>query len=366
MFSTDYQNIAQKVKTLDPVGYSSTRNYVDGNVSYLSPYISRGVISTKQVLQSLIDRGYNLYHQEKFIQELAWRDYWQQIWVAKGDQINTDLKQQQEKVAHHDIPTSLMKATTGIAAVDHAIIKFYDTGYIHNHIRMYIAAIACNIGQSHWFAPAQWMYYNLLDADWASNALSWQWVAGANSGKKYYAEQANINKFCYTEQHGTYLDMPKEDLHDVDIPNELIDTSTFKFETPLPEKQQIEVDSELPTYIYNFYNLDPLWHQEEKANRILLLEPSLFEQYPVSQKSIDFILSLSDNIEGIQVYIGEFTEMKQEYKLNDIVYKEHPLNQHYKGTEEPRDWMFSPKGYFPSFFAYWKKCRKELKQLAEA
>ncbi|WP_344785850.1 hypothetical protein [Postechiella marina] len=36
------------------------------------------------------------------------------------------------------------------------------------------------------------------------------------------------------------------------------------------------------------------------------------------------------------------------------------LNNHYKGTETPRDWMFNVKGYYPSFFSFWKKCKKEL------
>jgi deoxyribodipyrimidine photo-lyase len=84
------------------------------------------------------------------------------------------------------------------------------TGYMHNHLRMYVAAIACNIGHSHWHLPARWMYYHLLDADWASNALSWQWVAGSFSSKKYYANQENINKYCHTQQRNTFLDVSYE------------------------------------------------------------------------------------------------------------------------------------------------------------
>jgi deoxyribodipyrimidine photo-lyase len=64
---------------------------------------------------------------------------------------------------------------------------------------MYIASLACNVAQSQWRIPAKWMYYHLLDADWASNALSWQWVAGTNSNKKYFANQNNINKYCFTK-----------------------------------------------------------------------------------------------------------------------------------------------------------------------
>ena len=62
----------------------------------------------------------------------------------------------------------------------------------------------------------------------------------------------------------------------------------------------------------------------------------------------------------MQVYVGEFQELVDRYKLKDIYYKEHPLNTHYQGTQEPRDWMFTVKGYYPSFFSYWKKCKKEM------
>ncbi len=359
-FPTTLEAILERVAAIDPVAYGPTRNYLDGAVSYLSPYISRGVISTKFVHQELLKRGFNQACILKFIQELAWRDYWQQVWIAKGDAINQDLKHEQAPVRTNGISTAIDTANTGIEAVDNAITEFYKTGYLHNHLRMYIASIACNIGQNHWKHPAYWMYYHLLDADWASNALSWQWVAGANSNKKYYANQENINNFCYSDQTATFLDVSYDDFESLTVPEVLLPSEILELTTPLPQKKVIQVNEELPSLIYNFYNLNPIWKKELSANRILLLEPSHFDQYPVSQKSIDFIIDLSKNIENIQVYVGEFKELVTEYNLGNIYYKEHPLNNHYQGTEEPRDWMFSVKGYFPSFFAFWKKCKKEI------
>ncbi|MFK7811154.1 MAG: FAD-binding domain-containing protein [Maribacter sp.] len=361
LFPTNYDDIIRRVEKIDPVKYGKSRNYIDGAITYLSPYISRGVISTKQVLESVLKRGYQPKQIEKFIQELAWRDYWQQIWIAKGNAINSDLKNQQVSISNHELPKAISKGRTGIEAIDEAIKEFHQTGYLHNHLRMYIAAIACNMGQSHWAHPAKWMYYHLLDGDWASNALSWQWVAGANSNKKYVANQENINKYCYTQQKGTFLDIAYHEFGAMDIPEVLLETALETFATPLPEKTKIEVDKTLPTLIYNFYNLDPNWKQDIEANRILLLEPSVFEVYPISQKSIDFIFDLSKNIAGIQVFVGEFNALVKTYSLNEICYKEHPLNINYEGVEEPRDWMFDVQGYFSSFFRFWKKCKKQLK-----
>lgn len=359
-FPTKYDDILKRVASINPVNYGKSRNYIDGAVTYLSPYISRGVISTKYVYEQILKQGHKTWMAQKLVQELAWRDYWQQVWIAKGILINSDLKQEQLAVSNHKIPAAIVHAKTGIEAIDQAIENFYKTGYLHNHVRMYIAAIACNIGQSHWKIPAKWMYYHLLDADWASNALSWQWVAGANSSKKYVANQENINKYCHTQQQNTFLDIPYDAFSTLEIPEVLKNLEDINLQTPLPKKQKIVLDSSLPTLLYNFYNLDPLWKKEIKSNRILLLEPSHFKEYPISQKTIDFVLELSKNIDGIQTYVGEFHELILEHHLDKIYYKEHPINNHYQGTQEPRDWMFDVQGYYPSFFSFWKKCQKQI------
>ncbi len=360
MFPTSYKEILQRVDRIDPVKYGNTRNYLNGAVSYLSPYISRGVISTKLVFNHLIERGFHAERMEKFIQELAWRDYWQQVWMSKGDAINSDLKNIQNPVTNFSIPKGIIEANTGVDAIDKAILDFYKNGYMHNHMRMYVASLACNVAQSHWKVPGQWMYYHLLDADWASNALSWQWVAGANSQKKYYANQENINKYCFSNQKDTYLDIPYGGFAAMDIPDELSETVDLALETPLPQREPIMIDENLPTCLYNFYNVDPGWKKDKAVNRILLLEPSHFKQYPVSKNSIDFTLKLASNIDGIQIYVGEFNELAEAYNLKSIYFKEHPLSSHYQGEEEERDWMFSVRGYFPSFFSFWKQCKIEL------
>ena len=360
-FPTQFTAILERIETIDPVKYGKTRNFIDGGVTYLSPYISRGVISTKQILERTITRGHKPGNIERFIQELAWRDYWQQVWIEKRNAINEDLKNAQSRVTNYQFPETVTSASTGIIAIDNALQDFYDTGYMHNHLRMYVASIICNIGGSHWRHPAQWMYYYLLDGDWASNALSWQWVAGANSNKKYFANQENINKYCYTTQVGTFLDVPYESFPEMIIPRILENTSTIELTTKLPKQKEIHIDAELPTCLYNYYNLDPNWKMDIKANRVFLLEPSHFEAYPVSTRSLDFALSLSENIDGIQVYVGEFSSFRTEHNTKDIFYKEHPLARHYKGIEEPRDWMFDVKGYYPSFFQFWKKAKKQLK-----
>ena len=360
-FTTVYSEIIEKIHQIDPIAYGKTRNYINGDVTKLSPYISRGVISTKQIAKLILAKGYQPNEIESFLKELAWRDYFQQVWIALGDDINKDIKQTQPNFNNFEIPNAITTAKTEIFGIDKGINDLLNFGYLHNHVRMYVASITCNVGKSHWLKPAKWMYYYLLDADWASNALSWQWTAASFSSKKYYANQENINKYCNTNQSNTFLDISYEELPILDIPDVLKKQAILSLKTILPTPKEIHLNQALPSYIYNFYNLDPNWDKEIVANRILILEPSFFEKYPVCSNTLDFIIKLSHNIENIQIYVGEFDDLSKQIAISNLNYKEHPTCLHYKGIKHERDWMFNEvKGYYPSFFAYWKKCIKHL------
>ena len=387
-FKTDFASIASQIEAIDPIAYGQSRNYIDGAVTYLSPYISRGVISTKQVLDSVMSRGYKLYQIESFVKELCWRDYFQRVGQEKN--LSLPIKQAQTNVAHTQIPLAMLQANTGIEGIDQAIKQLYETGYMHNHARMYTASVVCNIAKSDWLMPAQWMYYHLLDGDWASNACSWQWVAAANSGKKYYANQENINKYTRTAQQGTFLDNSYEALATMEIPSELKTIAPFTAQTPdqllayqkksllfhtnktqdYTLNQTQNTSPNTPIYIYNYYNLDPLWHKDQPGQRILLLEPDFFHQYPISDKCVKFMMQLAAQIPNLQIFYGSFASLLQmleqtnpthESLINSIRYKEHPLNIGYQGICEPRDWIaLTVQGYYPSFFAYWKAVKRVL------
>lgn len=367
LFPTSYHSIIERINGIDPVKYTNTRNFINGSITYLSPYISRGVISLKQVKDTIVEKGYKPYEIEKLMQELAWREYYQRVWQSKKELIWEDLKQAQPDVLHNEMVKAIYTAKTGIQIIDDQINKLYTTGYLHNHIRMYLGTIVCNIAKSHWVQPSKWLYYHLLDGDIASNNFSWQWVAGAFSSKKYYCNQENINKYTFTKQVNTFLDKSYEEVALMPVPEILRDTMTLDLHSILPTTPLPTLDTSKPTLIYNSYNVDPNWRTGEYVNRVLLLEPSHFKQFPVSKKVIDFIIQLADNINGIQVYCGEISDIEFMYNKNQVtvaemlISKEHPAFIHYPGLKDERDWMFPEvKGYYPSFFSYWKKCQKWL------
>ena len=363
-YITNYNEIIQLLDQIDPIKYGKTRNFIHGAVTQLSPYISRGVLDTKMIFQHLIQKQYTYYQCEKFIQQLLWREYFQRVWQTKKSFIDHDLKYKQENVSNWGIPTSINNAQTTIDAIDEGIKKLKAVGSMHNHLRMYVASLSCNFGNSHWIHPAEWMYYYLLDGDWGSNALSWQWVAGTFSNKKYIANQENINYYTGINQSNTFLNKSYEVLQSLSTPAELKNHEVIEFKTNLPQNKSIQIDHSRPILVYNYYNLSPIWRPDMKANRILLLEPAIFEKYPVSDQCISFMMELSSNIKDIQIFTGSFEELKSKTANSTIYYREHPLNEHYRGIEDPRPWILPDADQATgSFFSFWKKNEKKLRLL---
>ena len=353
--------------SIKPSQYAGTRNFINGNVSYLSPYISRGVISTRQVMEYVLQQDYKPYLISKFLQELAWRDFYQRVYQNLGDKLLEDISYPQKNNTRKQLPAAIYDASTGIAAIDDLINKFYETGYMHNHVRMYVASITCNIAKVYWQQPAQWLYYHLMDGDIASNTCSWQWVAGTFSNKKYYCNQANINRYTLSKQKETFLDKPYSTLVKMNVPEALSKTKKLSLKTTLPKTVLPKIDTGKPTIIYNSYSLDPLWRKDEDANRILLLEPSHFKKFPVSDKVIEFVIALSKNIKKIQVYCGELKDIEALYKKDKskavFISKEHPAFTHYPGLKDERDWMFPEiKEYYKSFSQFYKRAVKLSKK----
>ncbi|MFM1971445.1 MAG: hypothetical protein RL185_127 [Bacteroidota bacterium] len=388
-----YTALLEQVKTYDPSTYQATRNYTNGAITAWSPYISRGFLSPIVVMEELKNK-YSKQAWMGLMQQMAWREYFQRVWQNKGDLILEDLKSVQSNVVLQGLPSPINEALTGIHAMDEAIADLYNKGYLHNHLRMYIAMLHTNIFKAAWLPGAKWMYAHLLDHDPAANFLSWQWVAGTFSSKQYVANQENINKYTNTKQLNTFLDTEYENLPHAIFDaagqlkskysaawkqplDEIFEIDTVRFLEKLQEQNKIEpfdkskLDQNLAFCIYNSFNLDPLWHANEKANRILLIEPVHFAKFPIAENVLQFIIDLGiSNITNLQIFVGSFEELKNsidksatEKMVKPVMYfKEHPTTFHYKGIQEERDWLFPEvTGYYPSFFGYWKKCERFLK-----
>lgn len=382
------EKVSSLFNGIDAKRYGKTRNFITGNVTELGPYISRGVISTREVWEFLLGRGHSFEEVFGFVQQLAWRDFFQRVWMGLGDGINKDIRGDQQGVIHKALPAAVATGTVGIGGIDAGIQRLISTGYLHNHQRMYTAFLTCNLAGAHWKLPAQWMYAHLLDGDWGSNALSWQWVAGTFSNKKYIANQENINRYTNTNQRGTYLDLDYEQVADAPVPEVLIPSldsqAVLPYDNCTSEALKLAVMGKgLPIWdaqnstigqrvvICNYYQLSAQFVASQSGSPILLLEPKQFAQYPIASHCVDFMLSLAQEIPNLLVFVGAFDDLMvqiQSHGKIEVVYREHPLNKHYRGIEISRNWLAPEvEGTFSSFFSYWKKVEKSLwKEYKEA
>lgn len=142
---------------------------------------------------------YPLRESEKFVQEVVWRTYWKG-WLERHPGLWSSYVQRlQHLKSCFTNAADLQRAVegqTGIECFDHWVRELKQTGYLHNHARMWFASIWIFTLKLPWEIGADFFLSHLLDADAAANTLSWRWVAGLQTrGKHYLATAENIQKF---------------------------------------------------------------------------------------------------------------------------------------------------------------------------
>jgi deoxyribodipyrimidine photo-lyase len=187
------------MEQLEPERYGYTRNFLSGAVSRLSPYIRHGVLTLTEVRRAALAKVRRPLAAAKFIVELAWRDYWQRLYQRWGDGIWVDREDYKTGLRPGDyapqLPPDITSAATGLACIDAFATELHQTGYLHNHARMWLAAYVVHWRRVQWQAGARWFLTHLLDGDPASNNLSWQWVASTFSHKPYFFNKDNLEKY---------------------------------------------------------------------------------------------------------------------------------------------------------------------------
>lgn len=187
--------------------YASNRNADLGpddrtNVSALSPWVRTRTLLERELAEAAVDR-FALSTAEKFVQEVCWRTYfkgWLEhrpgVWTAYREAVT---RQRQALATNSGLRTAYEEATggrTGIDCFDAWALELVQTGYLHNHARMWFASIWMFTLKLPWELGADFFLRHLMDGDAASNTCSWRWVGGLHTqGKTYLARASNIRKY---------------------------------------------------------------------------------------------------------------------------------------------------------------------------
>lgn len=154
--------------------------------SRLSPYLHFGEITPGQIFHSLVPLldhpdGVKSSSIECLLSELGWREFAHHLlWhfpqtsrQSMNPRFGDDFWREDSEVIE-----DWQHGNTGIDLVDAGMRELWETGWMHNRIRMVTASfLTKNLGV-HWLCGARWFWDTLVDADLASNSLGWQWVAG--------------------------------------------------------------------------------------------------------------------------------------------------------------------------------------------
>lgn len=165
--------------------YETARNLpsIDGS-SRLSPYLHWGELSPNQVWHAL--DGHRGIGAQSFRRELGWRDFAQGLIAQFPDYGERSFREEYRRLPwrdpHAEAAGDLVawqQGRTGYPIVDAGMRQLWATGWMHNRVRMIAASFLIKHLLIDWRHGERWFWDTLVDADYASNAVNWQWVSGS-------------------------------------------------------------------------------------------------------------------------------------------------------------------------------------------
>lgn len=192
--------------------YKEGRDFPDKqNVSNLSPHLHFGELSPRQIIYNIQSKVSDK-NVEHFLRELIWREFSYYLLYHFPELPDKNLQSKFDYFPWREDTTLLnawQKGETGYPIVDAGMRELWQTGYMHNRVRMIVGSFLVKNLLLPWHHGRDWFWDCLLDADLANNSASWQWVAGSGAdaapyfrifnpilqGKKFDPEGSYIFRF---------------------------------------------------------------------------------------------------------------------------------------------------------------------------
>ncbi|BEV09386.1 FAD-binding domain-containing protein [Methylophilus sp. DW102] len=362
----------QRLSAIDAEAYGHSRNHLQGAVTRLSPYLRHGCLSLQEavtvVRQSVGNRGI------KLIAELSYRDYFRQVWYRFGEAIKQPMEAPKVALGDHPLPAFIEQGFTGLVCMDEIVRSLRQEGYLHNHARMWFAAYVLHWLKVDWRQAADWFEQQLLDGDWASNHLSWQWIGASFSHKPYFFNKENIVKFggdpwCQQCHVRCPFDASYETLQQQlfsALPPQTADQASVASNAHMP----LEITAQrLPSHDDSAL----IWLHDEmlspehallksKATRVFAFDPALYGQWPL--KRLQFMADCLSEIPEADIWIGSTAQVLASYSQRHIISQNTPNAQLKAAADDARlTWLNEPSLYdtcfsdheLMRFSRYWKK-----------
>lgn len=202
--------------------------------SKLSPYLKFGQISVHKIMQKCLEIKNKKIGYRKYINEIGWREFCHSLLHNFPEMEENNLRKDFNNFKWNKNEKLLLKwkkGLTGYPIVDAGMRELYETGWMHNRVRMIVASFLVKHLRIHWMEGEKYFRNTLLDFNIANNVAGWQWVAGTGAdaapyfrifnpilqGEKFDANGNYIKKWCPELNN-----LPNEFLHKPwEMPEEL-------------------------------------------------------------------------------------------------------------------------------------------------
>ena len=170
--------------------YKTARDRPDqAGTSRLSPHLHFGEIGPRQIVYALASAGLGEIG-APFVRELGWREFSTHLLYhfphsAKAS-LNADFERFPWAEPERETLRAWQRGQTGVPIVDAGMRELWQTGWMHNRVRMIVASYLTKNLRYHWIHGARWFWDTLVDADLANNTQGWQWSAGSGADAAPY------------------------------------------------------------------------------------------------------------------------------------------------------------------------------------
>lgn len=351
-----------KLNAIKGSTYGQTRNFLNGDVTHLSPYFRHGCITIKEAVAN-VNARFGISSQ-KLLNEFAWREYWRTVWYAYGMNILLDMQAPKVSLSFNDLPEDIKTASTGLPCMDSFIKTLMLEGYLHNHARMWLASYIVHWRKTDWQKAAFWMHDLLLDGDYASNHLSWQWVSSTFSHKPYFFNQENLakytnNEYCETCQARCPFKETYENLENQLFKPTQQPARQLKSTTPIIEDKTIGKQTIVWVHDEMLRSNHPLL--QYPYEKVFIFDPDFYLGW--STMRLQFIADCLVEMPSVNVWIGNTSEIFKLLNTKKIITQNTPnirLKQQTAGydvtwrTEEKVCLENLTEADIKSFSRFWK------------
>lgn len=360
------------IAAIDVRAYERTRNRLNGRVTRLSPAITHGLTTIPALFAQLTD-SHRLTLKDKLAFEFGWREFFHHVWHRAGDAILADLRPALPGVHYtHTLPDDLREGRTGLPVIDRAVHTLYQSGYLHNHARLWLASYTVHLRKVHWRVAADWLYGHLLDGDLASNHLSWQWVAGTFSSKPYLFNAENVARHAPPDWHceRSAIDCSYEELEALARSNDRLASAPSLIGMPEPALESVPAPDTPPPAVAPLSEV-VLVHPWMLADtpvsppglRLGVIHRPFHDAFPWSAQRWAFVMARLREVTDA-IFIGDITTLRTALSPTSAVQSVATFNPGYREalaslctTLAPAPRQFpDPKQPCRSFSAFWSHC----------